>query len=800
MACRDQELRFTVHDSPDYYQLKVSVFNDDKKTELVGECWVALDSIIVRGGAQNDIWHNLNCKGRYAGEIRIELTYYDTRPRDNKVEERRQSTQAEGTPEPGREGIGGPRQPKPVKRRPLPADPTGLTRPVSLPASPPTQQDHHHGSLQQQYVEPPNENHFYTPPKESQHQQIQDPPSRGMPSDYRYPSQDSYQITPPAMAIPGLSPSVQERTHPTPMLDFYGQQNDPLHSQSPEAYDQGLNYEQGSEADTYNPTNSSQGNVYPASTPPATPHHYISAAQPLRTAPGVLQSRDSPRVAATQNYHSSSLSQSVVADVSPTSAPSRHNSQEAWSDSQQNLLYDEAPPPPPPAHRMSNSRAPPQINGYYVPQMTSFAATPAPLNIRNDRGSISGSPLAQANSIQPDREYEPSASPSNSQRFSHSASPISSQTSYTQAGHRISPMRDVGQSMPPSLVPGYEPSIAADESDRILREQRMSARQDHASPQRPLHHPDSAPVVQSRHDPLLRDVDTVQESKAHRNSAHIIKPRAVHPDPRTPMRKPVSPRPSLAPGEQSRPELPFSPDSFNAFNPNIDSADEINQIGARYDTPDKAREASIQHDRDVKRGDGPIIGNDGRVIDPSDHLPTDTWAPEPEQKKPRKGPEVTLRFRHSPQGAQPMPATGRRPLSEARPNAMSSPTYASSANISPGSAERSRLQKKSRLNMAQPASSPIVPTLKTSTPPRGAMSRSSATDYPLREHEDHGYRESSPSYGDRSHGGLPPPIPGKVPIGSGQEDWGRDALSEEMSRIDIGVGSGHRTRARRYGF
>ncbi|KAA6410981.1 MAG: C2 domain containing [Lasallia pustulata] len=78
----DQELRFTVHDSPDYYQLKVSVFNDDKRTDLIGETWVPLDKVVVPGGGQNDLWHNLNCKGRYAGEIRIELTYYDTRPKE----------------------------------------------------------------------------------------------------------------------------------------------------------------------------------------------------------------------------------------------------------------------------------------------------------------------------------------------------------------------------------------------------------------------------------------------------------------------------------------------------------------------------------------------------------------------------------------------------------------------------------------------------------------------------------------------------------------------------------------------
>jgi hypothetical protein len=88
---RDQELRFTVHDSPDYYQLKVSVFNDDKKTDLIGETWIPLEMVVVPGGGQNDLWHNLQCKGRYAGEIRIELTYYDTRPREEKpVDKRRE--------------------------------------------------------------------------------------------------------------------------------------------------------------------------------------------------------------------------------------------------------------------------------------------------------------------------------------------------------------------------------------------------------------------------------------------------------------------------------------------------------------------------------------------------------------------------------------------------------------------------------------------------------------------------------------------------------------------------------------
>lgn len=151
--CRDQELRFTVHDSPDYYQLKVSVFNDDKRTDLIGETWVNLQDVIVSGGGQSDVWHNLNFKGKYAGEIRVEITYYDVRPKPEKPEKKEPkpspatitpSTSVQSITDFGsvsgsgggaREGVGGPRQlgVKPiVKRRPLPSDPI-----TGAPAQPP---------------------------------------------------------------------------------------------------------------------------------------------------------------------------------------------------------------------------------------------------------------------------------------------------------------------------------------------------------------------------------------------------------------------------------------------------------------------------------------------------------------------------------------------------------------------------------------------------------------------------------------------------------------------------------------
>ena len=122
---RDEEMRFTVRDSPDYYQLKVSIFNDDKKTELIGESWVDLQDVIKPGGGQSDIWHNLNCKGKYAGEVRLEMTYYDSRPKPEKSAE---DVALESSREVSREA-----KQTPVKRRPLPSDPVTRSSPAEIP-------------------------------------------------------------------------------------------------------------------------------------------------------------------------------------------------------------------------------------------------------------------------------------------------------------------------------------------------------------------------------------------------------------------------------------------------------------------------------------------------------------------------------------------------------------------------------------------------------------------------------------------------------------------------------------------
>ncbi|KAI5294355.1 hypothetical protein KEM52_004201 [Ascosphaera acerosa] len=59
----------------------------------------------------------------------------------------------------------------------------------------------------------------------------------------------------------------------------------------------------------------------------------------------------------------------------------------------------------------------------------------------------------------------------------------------------------------------------------------------------------------------------------------------------------------------------------------------------------------------------PIIGNDGRIIDPSEHLPTDTWAPEPERRTAKPS-----SYAHNARFAQPTAAAATYSAGGSRPS------------------------------------------------------------------------------------------------------------------------------------
>ncbi|KAL8870276.1 MAG: hypothetical protein Q9174_003640 [Haloplaca sp. 1 TL-2023] len=855
----DQELRFTVHESPDYYHLKVSLFNDDKKTELIGETRIGLEDIIMPGGGKNDTWHHLHCKGRFAGEIRIELTYYDTRPKEDRTVEGAADTAMESSRESTRDASGGPRGPKPLKRRPLPANPTGASRPGMA--------EHAHSSPLPQPTQPfihqpiPSHPESYqrsnlrlesTPPLVSQdyysgHSIHNGPPNGHIETDpywgngnnggdlQDYNDQfDESQLTqdaglhmPSYQAYNGYH---QQHAPVQPPPDLHGtiRHND----SRPSTYRTDTQFADYSSVEPYeyeqppidHGAGGSYGNVYSQS-PPTMAHGNSTS--------GVRPATD-PRLMGQQSQRHSLPSGRAHSERSPVHQRSQNDGAfDPYLDQHRSVAADGVPPPPP-AHR-SNSGISPSPLGSGRSHSESCAPLPgtAPLTIRKERGSISNSPLSQVQTSRPYTDLGLSASPSVPQDYAHNSAMTTSRhvpasTAPRDAYHRrsMSPTRN-GHAMPASLVPGYEPP------SRNELPQQVASRQ-------PMHHyqysnsvSESAPEHQSQqgqqHRPLPQHAATINtqsplqalergpNQRPHRASAPVPDPRAVSPDRRVPPRKSVSPQPEMAPSERRNSGIPFGPDSYDALNPFAGSGG--TSPGARYKNPEQAREAALQHEREKQLGSGPIIGSDGKEIDPSDHLPTDTWAPEPESKVPKKTAQVNFRFRNSPQGAQPMPPSSRRGPHDAsaRPASISTPGYSTSPNnnipystspnnhvsystspsampdnISPTTAARARLQKRTRVSPAQPNSSPIVPTMNTTS--QNPVLRSSASDYPLREHENYG-SGNSPGYG-RHPPAHAPPVPGKVPLGTGmgQEDWRRDPLSEELSRIDIGVGGGSRGR------
>ncbi|KAL8927045.1 MAG: hypothetical protein Q9208_002591 [Pyrenodesmia sp. 3 TL-2023] len=839
----DQELRFTVHESPDYYQLKVSVFNDDKRTELIGETRIALEDILVPGGGQNDTWHTLHCKGRFAGEIRIELTYYDTRPKEEQVSERQLEPAVNdamsGRQDSGRDSVGGPKGPKPFKRRPLPANPTDVPRPSmpehahSSPLPQPTPQILHQPA-------PSYPDHYgrrdhileSTPPPGSRHHHTQHHSSMGSPMGHDQRQQWTHRHGSTAQDFerhPEEDQYAHSNASNTSARDMYSGNHDqyaPLQAQHEQSRGNGDDdqYEDAQRPGSHHsrplhlpsyendhayveqPAYESYNNAYSRS-PPAMPHGY---SMPDVRNPGHMAVLDH------QSHRQSLHDSRGYNERSPMPQQSPHGTFDHY-------LPDNSPddvndvPPPPPVHRTNSGVSPSPLNNGRS-HSDSCAPVPgtAPLNIRKERGSFSNSPLSQVHTNASYAEHAPSPSPSHGQHYASSTAVVASRHANVPPAARehyhrrsVSPIRN-GQVMPLSLVPGQAPDTMSMVPQNVAYESRSRRDEMKSYDAAPQCQPAPAPIDQSRpyHAATMNSqspsqaIERVPDRRQHRASAPSVQPRAMNSDPCGPIRKSVSPAPEPGPKERRGSGIPFGPDSYDAFNPFV-SGSAGPSPGARYETPEQAKEATIQHEREKRLGDGPIIGSDGREIDPSDHLPTETWAPEPETKAPRKTAQVNLRFRNSPQGAQPMPrASPRVPHdSTARPASISTPTYNMDANnmpenISPVSAARARLQKKTRISPAHPNSSPIVPTLNTA--PQHPIPRSSTSDYPLREHENYGYG-SSPTYSRHSPGGIPPPIPGKVPIAMGQEDWRRDPLSEELSRIDIGVGGGRMRRSRYHG-
>ena len=854
---RDQELRFTVHDSPDYYQLKVSVFNDDKKTDLIGETWVNLQEVVVQGGGQNDLWHTLNCKGKYAGEIRIEITYYDTRPKQERPEKVKQAG-GNGVDDGAKNSLKGPRQPKaPVKRRPLPSDPiTGAPAPQidDSPRGypPPTAIPDHVQTPPRGYPSPnyiPNESplqsvEYHTPPQHLSRSQGY----AGSPNEYGTSS-----------GMMGASPSARG---PADRYDMYDPRND--YNQGDDRYDDeeqhnDRRHRQNSvpipyelpQPDDFGPPPSPGG---PPPPPPA--HRSRNGSQHVSPAPvmtphgsyGFPSDRKTSNQCETpiHEVHRHSIPEYTQSDSYQTYTPPVN--EEQFGRSMNGTGYQQLPPQPPlrqnnyesnQHQRPRQSSYDARYNGNYgsmQPTVEDEPPTPGPAGHSGHRGS--GSRTSQYD----ERRYDPSPAPLNlsgrgsaasghysvstaqstqySNGYASSNSPssfrdqsVSAQTSYStlpsqnQQPRKLSDDRVAGSPdsyglppVPPTLVPGMDPNIAQEISDRIYAEKRASYNQSAGSSPRgrydsPQYQP-SRPHPLSYHEaatpfvPAAATYDERQSRFATATTAPIVKPRAISPDPRSTARKSVSPAPE-SPDKRRLSGVPFGPDSYNALNPSLTGSTSTPSLSARYDTKEV--------DPDAK-----IITHDGREVDPSDHIPESNYAPLLEHKGPKYASQLPDRnYRPPPQQNPPQVRTPLRQPGRPQSMAASSPIYMSGGDqdLSTPPTGRNRLQKKVNRMSAQPAphSSPLAPISpyqdNSYAPSPRSLPRPHTGDYSNENYAPQHYG-SSPGY--RGAPG-PPPIPAKVPVGppvpppqpNSPDAW---ALLEEMKNIDLGSG-----RARRRG-
>ncbi|OTB16570.1 hypothetical protein K445DRAFT_58895 [Daldinia sp. EC12] len=817
----DQELRFTVHDSPDYYQLKLSVFNDDRKTELIGETWIDLRDIIVRGGGQSDQWHNLNCKGKYAGEVRIEITYYDSRPKTEKPVPKSNGV----TSNPDAEPASVP-QKAAVKRRPLPSDPlTGL-----VPS--PSAADQTHISSRPQPIPPSS----FVP----SHAPLQAAEYGTSPSSRPSNQPDQYSLTHPSGSqYPTASHRAEHPQH---------RQSDRAYKLPPQDNEQlrysdsayGRAYEQETRSAlahgqlTYEaspPVHHPRQSIELDDCPPPPPAHRVRnsslGSQELvpRGSFDMLQHKAAPHMR--HDVLRSEAHRYSVPAAAPSSYPGRptYRPYESAPDMQSMVPYREAD-----AYRQSarHYSYDPAYDPHHRAMQPTVEDVPESWTPPSGRPRGSGSRTHQYD----EQEYHATSSPAPSGHYS--PSPIPSQDQYDPNGYNKSPSpmaaEDYSQALalvprysrqvdhtlnypselennqvhapsdydiptvPPTLVPGVDPAVAREISDRAQQERKQARRYTQpppvTAPTRGRQHSEPPSNYAIQHSPNAHPAS----SRAYDRSpvryaggpttpsvpASASRSRGVSPSPNanhTIKRKSVSPAPPPSDGRRLS-GVPFGPDSYDALNPSV---------------------AASTKDGEYTNADGKIVTPDGREVDPSDHLPMDTWAPEPEPKKPAE--PVETRSRPVPAGAQPMPPSTRRaPRTSTRPQSAiaAPPTYVPSEPVSTALVPtgRNRLQKKVHRASALPAPissgpsplGPSTPHQRNSTPPR-ALVRAGTFDY-----------ENHVSGAPRSGFGVGPPIPAKIPMMSGglgptpvrgDEEW---ALMEEMSRIDIGTG-----RARRHG-
>ncbi|RFU74344.1 hypothetical protein TARUN_7903 [Trichoderma arundinaceum] len=821
----DQELRFTVHDSADYYQLKISVFTDDKKTDLIGESWIDLKGIIIPGGGQNDVWQTLTCRGKYAGEIRLEITFYDTRPKPDKPAARpRYSMGAELE-------NSSPKRKEMVKRRPLPTDPVTGEVTANVPGQAPPSDYHQPPSrppVKPNSQSPYGSNHslhetveYGTPIHGSTRSRHADHFSSHSPGTLGHSG--SGRVEGPRQPRPTRQDSYErERGYSQKIPVSPYEQHDPRGSSYSLASD-GYEMAPADDSAQYSPHGGSRQAAPP---PPAHRSRHSTSQEglqrrsdehsPQRAIPPVSMRSDVLKNEAHRNTTPTYPGRPQFRPYDPTmqSQPpiqkaityEPHNSYDAYDAQYRSMQPTVEDVPESPTGSMRNR---PRRSSSRIPPLDEIvydnAPIPIPTGLSRSPGGGSSGFLSQSPGAYPTYQEQPrnpnSVSPLSARDYTESPGQMT-QYSYSSQSQRPHQQREHETTyiqsspsyglpaLPPSLAPGVDPNMAQEMSNRAYEERRHDGRYNNqmisSAVPRDRHRSDPPPPS---HEPAFGTSPQPYDSYDRRRSGafgggpdphaqHAQGYRDASPNPQHKIRrKSVSPAPP--PSDHRRhSDIPFSPDSYDAFNPGVSSRDGSPGLD-QSEPPSK------------------ILTHDGREIDPSDHLPVESWAPEPEAKPSQQEPAQS-RTRPPLSGAQPMPPSGRRPLriSMARTSQAMVPSnaygYSEGPRAPPAQGGRQRLQKKAQRHSMGPTTSapnplsPITPDNFQDRPNQysSTRSRAGAWDYPNENY--------APPYNGGNQG---PPIPAKVPlpIMSGANGGAEDmALIQEMQKIDIGTGRSRR--------
>jgi hypothetical protein len=578
---------------------------------------------------------------------------------------------------------------------------------------------------------------------------------------------------------------------------------------------------------------------------------------PLR--PSRSQDRSLVQASPLEQYHSENYL------PSPYDESASHRRRSAM----QPMVEDEDDmPPPPPTHRKNASTLPhPSQESPHSYQDES----PAPLNITRYREEPQQASYSPPNTYQIEEHVRQAPSERRMTyprgAVQHANRPVSRDTMAP------SPLRQETSALPSSLIAGRDPSrdmVAYQtpppsyETQPRLRqysepaEYRSAAQYEAPVYSQELVHRSSLPPYDSPYYPHDPPEQPRRTSPVH--DFPVVKPRATSPgvSPRyspnpvedrmtryspnpvddrmsryspnpvddrmsrgparsMPTRKSLSPRPPPMEDSGERPMsgIAFNPDSFDVYNPRISKSpipsDDEERPGSRMEYNDK----------------GQIVTFSGRVVDASDHLPIDNWAPEPTPKGTVK--EKPARTRAQLNGSRDIEAARQREEKyrrdrEARDRIRhaTSQTFGDFDNTPSNALVTTRHD----FNDQYANAGALVLADQSATRPRtgdrdGYQRRSPRPSYDshnsgsysarpdphvLRERHNPNSYGASPSYGhDAPRYAGAPPIPAKIPLGHGAPVQNEDmALSLELQSIDIGPGSGgRRPRAqprRQYGY